>query len=159
MDGGGDRPEFTRVKKRLKDANWRPIGVANENPILDSRIYEVKYSDGYISAIAANLIAENLLAQVYQEGNIFILIDSVIDTRTDGTQTIQQDAFVITNSGNKQKKNTIKDGKYAYNGRMEVLHRTNLMISRICIQYKWQSTRLRIEFRRIQNLHVGLNTC
>ena len=41
LDQGGDIPEFTRVKKILKDANGRPIGVANENPILDSRMYEV----------------------------------------------------------------------------------------------------------------------
>ena len=31
---GGDRPEFSRVKKILEDANGRPIVVANENPIL-----------------------------------------------------------------------------------------------------------------------------
>ena len=41
-DQGGDRPEFARVKKILKDENVRPIGVANENPILDSRMYEVE---------------------------------------------------------------------------------------------------------------------
>ena len=39
---GVDRPEFAIVKKKLKDANGRPIGVANDNPILDSRIYEVE---------------------------------------------------------------------------------------------------------------------
>ena len=36
---GGDRPEFTRVKKVLKDSNARPIGVANDNPIMYSLIY------------------------------------------------------------------------------------------------------------------------
>ena len=38
---GRDRPKFTTVNKRLKDANFRPIDVSNDNPILDSRIYEV----------------------------------------------------------------------------------------------------------------------
>ena len=38
---GGYRPEFARVKKRLKNANGRPIRVANDNPTLDSRMYEV----------------------------------------------------------------------------------------------------------------------
>ena len=42
LDLGGDRPEFARVKKILQDANGRTIGVANDNPILDSRIYEVE---------------------------------------------------------------------------------------------------------------------
>ena len=39
---GGDRPEFARVKKILQDANGRPIGVANDNPMLDSRMFEVE---------------------------------------------------------------------------------------------------------------------
>ena len=34
LDQGGDRPAFTRVRKRLKDANDRLIGVANNNLIL-----------------------------------------------------------------------------------------------------------------------------
>ena len=42
MDIGGDRPYFARVKKILKDANGRPTGVANDNPILDSIMYEFK---------------------------------------------------------------------------------------------------------------------
>ena len=46
LNQGGYRPEFARVKKRLKDANGRPIDVANDNPILDSRIYEVEYYYG-----------------------------------------------------------------------------------------------------------------
>ena len=29
-------PEFAKVTKRLHDANGLPIGVANDNPILDS---------------------------------------------------------------------------------------------------------------------------
>ena len=44
---GGDSPEFARVKNIMKGANGRPIGVANDKPILDSRIYEVEYLNGY----------------------------------------------------------------------------------------------------------------
>ena len=63
LDRGGYRPEFTRVKKRLKGANRRPIGVDNYKPILDLRMYEVKYCNGYVAAMAANIINENLFAQ------------------------------------------------------------------------------------------------
>ena len=85
------------VKKILKDTNRRLIGVDNDKPILDSRIYEVEYHDGYVAEIAANAFADNLFTQFYQEGNIFVLIKSTINTITDGTQTLQKDAFVITN--------------------------------------------------------------
>ena len=66
LDQGGYRPEFSKVKKRLKDTNSRPIGVANENPILNSIMYEVKYRDWYVAAMASNTIADNLLLQVDQ---------------------------------------------------------------------------------------------
>ena len=146
------------MKKRLKEANGRPIDVANYNPILDSRMYEVEYFNGYVAEILANVIAEKLFIQVYQEGNISLLIKCIIDTRTNGTQTLQQDAFVITKRGKKRRKIQQKDVKTASNERMSVLHRKNLNISSICIHYKWQSTRLRIEFRRIQHSHCELNT-
>ena len=108
MEQRGDRPEFSRVKKILKDANGRPIGVANDNPILDLRIYEVEYCDGYVLAMASNVITENLFTQVDQEGNRFLLIKNITKTRTNGTKTLQQDAFVIIKSGTKRRKNKIE---------------------------------------------------
>ena len=39
-------PEFARVNKILKDKDGRPIGIAAENPILDTRMYKVEYADG-----------------------------------------------------------------------------------------------------------------
>ena len=140
LDRGGDRPKLLGVKKRLKDANRRPIRLGNKNPILSSIMYEFEYCDRYVTAMAANVIAENLFAQIYQEGNIFLLIDYIIDTRTDGTPKLQQDVFVVTNNGTKRRKIQLKDGKCAPNGRMAGLHQKNLKISRICIQYKRQST-------------------
>ena len=78
--------------------------------------------------MAAYLIVENLYAQVDQEGNRFILIESITNTRTNGTQTLQQDVFVISNSGAKREKVQLKDGKSASNGRISVLHGTILNI-------------------------------
>ena len=65
----GDGPEFARVTKRLRDNNGIPIGRAHDNPILDSRVYEVEYLDGHKASLTANAIAENIFAQVDEEGN------------------------------------------------------------------------------------------
>ena len=43
MPRDDEGPEFSRVTKRLRDANGLPIGTANDNPLLDTRIYEVEY--------------------------------------------------------------------------------------------------------------------
>jgi hypothetical protein len=62
-----------RVTKRLRDVNGLPIGTAHDNPILDSRMYDVEYQDGHKAAMAANAIAQNLFAQVDAEGNGHVL--------------------------------------------------------------------------------------
>ena len=54
----GECPELARVIKRLRDKYGIPIGTANDNPILDSRVYEVKFLDGHKASLAANAIAE-----------------------------------------------------------------------------------------------------
>ena len=56
IDQGKYGTTVTRVTKRLKDAEGRPIGVANDNPILHTQIYEVKYVNGYKMSPSANTI-------------------------------------------------------------------------------------------------------
>ena len=87
-------PEYARVTKRLRDANGLPIGTSDNNPILDTRLYEVEYPDGYKTSMAANSIAENLFAQIDQEGNRFVAFDSIMDHRTDGTEIKPDNAFI-----------------------------------------------------------------
>ena len=87
------------IKKLLKDNQGRPIVIASHNPILDTRMCEVEYQDVHTAALAANIIAENLFARVDEEGNHSVMFDEIVDVRTDGTQVLQQDAFVTTSSG------------------------------------------------------------
>ena len=100
----GGEVEFARVVKRLRDKNGLPIGTANDNPILDTRVYEVEFPDGYRSSLAANAIAENLFAQVDEEGNRHVLFDEIIDHRTNGKEIKQQDAYVTMSNGTKRRR-------------------------------------------------------
>ena len=101
-------PSMAKVTKRLRDADGIPIGTANDNPILDSRLYEVEHMDGLISHITANQIAENLFSQVDDEGNRHVLLDSIIDSRTDGTEISNNDAFILSPNGGKRRIKTTK---------------------------------------------------
>ena len=58
----GEGRKFAKVTKRMKDKNGIPIGTANDNPLLDTRMYEVKHIDGRKQALAANIIADNIFA-------------------------------------------------------------------------------------------------
>ena len=101
-------PDFDRVTKRLKDANGLLIGTANENPILDTIVYEVKYVDGHKASLTANSIAQNMFAQVDDEGNRHVLFDEIIYHRSTALALKQADAFIVTLSGNRRRRETTK---------------------------------------------------
>ena len=108
IDRGGDDPEFARVTKRMKDDRGNPIGVAHNNPIMDSRMYEVEFLDGQKQAMAANIIAENMFASVDEEGHRNLLLDSIGDCRRTKDAVRKEDAFVISSNGNKHRRETTK---------------------------------------------------
>ena len=108
IDRGGEEPEFARVTKRLKDDRGNPIGTANNNPILDTRMYEVEFVDGHKQAVAANVIAENMFASVDEEGHRHLLLDSIIDTRKSSEAVAKADAYVLNSSGAKRRRETTK---------------------------------------------------
>jgi Reverse transcriptase (RNA-dependent DNA polymerase) len=102
----GAEVEFAKVTKRLRDKNGLPIGTANDNPILDTRIYEVEFPDGHKASLAANIIAENLYAQVDIEGNRHVLFQEIVGHRTNGTEIKQLDAFVTASNGTRRRRET-----------------------------------------------------
>lgn len=77
-----DGLHLARVKRRAVNDEGTPIGVANDNPILDSRQYEVEYIDGRIKTLTANVIAENLLPQVDENGHQHMLLLEIEDHRS-----------------------------------------------------------------------------
>ena len=106
--GDSLEPRLARATKRLKDANGLPTGLANENPILDTRMYEVEYLDGERMSLAANNIAENLFAQIDDEGNRQMLMDEIIGHWSNEHAVKQQDAFIMTKTGTKRRRETTK---------------------------------------------------
>jgi len=65
----------------MKDKNGSPIGTANDNPLLDTKMYEVNHIDGRKQALAADIIAENIFATADDMGQQHLLLDTVIDHR------------------------------------------------------------------------------
>ena len=105
---GEDHPQLARVTKRLRDNEGNPVGRSNKSPFLDTRQYEVEFNDGQKQALTANLIAQNMFSQVNDEGHRHVLLDSIIDMRTDGSQILKRDAFITLKSGAKRRIETTK---------------------------------------------------
>ena len=57
----------------------QPIGIVSDNQLLDTHEYEVKFLDGHVKSMSANLITKHLFSQVDTEGHQHILLDDIID--------------------------------------------------------------------------------
>ena len=103
--------EMARAKviSRKRDQNGLPVGrKAKNNPMLDSRMYEVEYADGSTEAITANLIAENLYSQVDSEGRSHTVIREIVDHRKNGHAIAISDGYYETPTGQRRRRRTTK---------------------------------------------------
>ena len=82
--------------------------MADDNPLLDTRLYEVEYLNGDKALLSANSIAQNMFAEVDEDVNRFVLLDSIIDTRCDGSEVKQQDACITSKNDGKRRRETTK---------------------------------------------------
>ncbi len=67
------------VTARKCDWDGNPVGCANDNPILDTRSYTVKFDDGDQTELTANMIAESLYSQCDPDGNQYVLLEEIVD--------------------------------------------------------------------------------
>jgi len=101
-----------RVKRRAIDADGKPIGRANNNVLLDDRAYEMEFEDGTTEILTANIIAENLLAQVDPEGNRFLFMEEIEDHRKLADAIPIGKGTLETARGIKRKKRTTRGWEF-----------------------------------------------
>ncbi|KAL7551889.1 hypothetical protein ACHAWF_015100, partial [Thalassiosira exigua] len=87
------------VTRHITDKNGRPIGKAHSNPMLDTRVYEVQLEDGTHEYLMANKIAENLYAQVDDEGREILYFADIVDHRKDSTALTEENGFIKVQGG------------------------------------------------------------
>lgn len=106
----GNELKLGTVVRRRANSDGTKVGQQNENPILDTREYEVEFGDGEVLEYAANVIAENLYSQVDTEGRHYVLLDSIIDHARNDQATLKDDEFV-TKNGKRHRRITTKGWK------------------------------------------------
>jgi hypothetical protein len=104
---GGELQQAT-VIARKRDRDGKPVGKRNENPLLDTRVYEVQYPNGATAEITANLIAENIYSQVDQEGRSYSVLREIVDHRSNGHALKKDDGYEIGSNGQRRPKHTTK---------------------------------------------------
>jgi hypothetical protein len=107
----GDEMVPEKVIKRARGEYGNPIGRRNQNPILDTREYEVEMPDGTIAEYTANTIAENIYSQVDSEGHQYLMLSEIIDHKKDLSAITKDQGFTTSYNGNRVKKKTTKGSK------------------------------------------------
>ncbi len=87
-------------KCRAVDVDGKTLGITSNNPITDTRLYKVEFIDGSVENVPAHIIAENLLSQVdHQEGHRQLMIDKIINHRSNHQAIQNKDAFYCSPNG------------------------------------------------------------
>ena len=93
--GGGN---IATVKHQVTDINVRSVGNAHTNPLFDSREYEIELENGTEDRIFANKIAENIYAQLDDEGCEIMKFRDIIDHRKDDSAVTREDSDTQSSS-------------------------------------------------------------
>ncbi len=96
-----------KVIARARDENGELVGKANENPLLDTSMYEVQFDDGTVERYHANIIAEHIYNQVDRDGYGMELLDEIIGYKRDKDALTMDKAFITVN-GQRRRVQTTK---------------------------------------------------
>ena len=99
------------VKRRKLDDEGNSVVNINNNPLLDTRAYEVYFSDDTTEILTASIIVNDIVAQVHEEGNRQMFLDQVIDHRQDVNDIGQEDTFTETTNRMEERKTTTTYGR------------------------------------------------
>jgi hypothetical protein len=103
----GENMTVGKVTKRAIGPDGTVAGTYDENPYLNTMIYEVAFPDGQSKAYAANVIAENMLTQVDSDGFSRTMMEAIVDYRKDEAVAVPKtDKYLTTTSGQKRMRKT-----------------------------------------------------
>jgi hypothetical protein len=105
----GDEMCLGKVTQRAIGPDGRSAGSYDDNPILNSIVYEVEFPDGISKEYAANVIADNMISQVDHDGISTTLMQGIVDYRRDDSVAIpKSEKWVTTRTGQRRlRKSTI----------------------------------------------------
>lgn len=81
--GDGSKNVLAKVQERKRDHDGNLVGRYNENPILNTAVYNVRSPDGTLHEYTANVISQRIYDQVDDDGWNYDLLYEIINHRTD----------------------------------------------------------------------------
>ena len=101
-----DSEQLARVVRRSVGPDGKLVGEFNDNPILNTLVYEVEFPDGQMKRYSANVIAENILQQVDGSGYHSHTLAGVVEARKGKSALGEKSAFTYGKNGQRKLRQT-----------------------------------------------------
>ena len=101
-----DKQSHATVVVKHLDSDGQENGRSNDNPVLDTTVYNGMFCNGTIKQYAANVIAQNMWAQVDEEGHQYLVLNSIVNHKKDETAVEKPDQYIVTKQGRKKLRQT-----------------------------------------------------
>ena len=95
----GDKLQMAKVSGRTVVPESKTLRTLPDTPIFNAIVYDVEFPDCEVKEYADNVIAENILSQVYNEGFTLTLLDSILDFKQDEQAVSRDNQFSTTKRG------------------------------------------------------------
>ena len=102
----GDNMVNAKIIGRSIGSDGHAYGTYDENPVMNTMVYDIEFPDGEVKEYSANVIAENMYAQVDDEGYITRMYDTIIDWSKDQEAVTTDNCYTTTKSGNRRYRKT-----------------------------------------------------
>ena len=97
--------------KRSWGQDSAPVGRAHADPLFDTRECDIEFTDGSIKRHAANIIAQNMHAQVDSEGHQHLIMDEIVNHEADAVAAPVSEGCCALPNGNQKVKMTARGWK------------------------------------------------
>ena len=97
---------MAKVRRRTVVPDGKTIRTFHDTPIFNSIVYYVEFPDGEVKEYADNLIAENTLSQVDNQGFTLTLLDSILDFKQDEKDVYKDGQYATTKRGSRHLRKT-----------------------------------------------------
>ena len=93
----GEDMRLDKFTIRNVDSNGKVIGDYNKIPMINTILYDVQFPDGAIKPYSENLITENILTQVDDDGYHNHLLKGILNHSRDKQSLEKKDKWIVTN--------------------------------------------------------------
>jgi hypothetical protein len=112
MIPNGDSMAIAKVVRRVVNNDGCLVGTFDDNPLLNTLLYECKFDDGTTQAYSTNTIASNIFMELDADDYSSSLLYEIVDHKSSGEATKMADKYFTTKTGTKQMHQTTQGWKF-----------------------------------------------